>query len=63
MSGCYNKSGDLPTCCELSWRLGESVRFLFETFGFFELTMVVVKGREGFFFKCRFYLIYLEFLS
>jgi len=31
---------------ELSWRLGGSVGFLINLFGFFELTMVVVRGRE-----------------
>ena len=30
---------------ELSWRPGESVGFLINLFGFFELTMVVVRGR------------------
>ena len=32
---------------ELSWRPGGSVGFLINLFGFFELTMVVVRGREG----------------
>ena len=31
---------------ELSWRPGGSVGFLINLFGFFELTMVVVRGRE-----------------
>ena len=33
---------------ELSWRPGGSVGFLINLFGFFELTMVVVRGREVF---------------
>jgi len=44
----FRESGDSPTCCELSWRLGGSVGFLFEFFGIFRLTMVVVKEREVF---------------
>ena len=31
---------------ELSWISGGSVGFLINLFGFFELTMVVVRGRE-----------------
>ena len=31
---------------ELSWRPGGSVGFLIDLFGFFELTMVVVRERE-----------------
>jgi len=31
---------------KLFWRLGGSVEFLINLFGFFELTMVVVRGRE-----------------
>ena len=31
---------------ELSWRPGGSVGYLIDLFGFFELTMVVVRGRE-----------------
>ena len=42
----FRESGDSPTCCELSWRPGGSVKFLFEFFRIFRLTMVVVKGRE-----------------
>ena len=34
---------------ELSWRPEGSVGFLINLFGFFELTMVVVRGREVFF--------------
>ena len=34
---------------ELSWRPGGSVGFLIDLFRFFELTMVVVRGREVFF--------------
>jgi len=37
---------DSPTCCELFWGPGGSVRVLFEFFRVFGLTMVVVKGRE-----------------
>ena len=33
---------------ELSWRPGGSVGFFIDLFGFFELTMVVVRGREVF---------------
>jgi len=42
----FRESGDSPTCCELFWRPGGSVGFLFEFFRLFGLTMVVVKGRE-----------------
>jgi len=42
----FRESGDSPTHFELSWRLGESVGFLFEFFRIFGLTMIVVKGRE-----------------
>ena len=31
---------------ELSWRPGGSIKFLINLFGFFELTMVVVRGRK-----------------
>jgi len=34
---------------ELSWKLGGNVGFLINLFGFFELTMVVVRRREMFF--------------
>jgi len=42
----FRKSEDSPTCCELSWRPEGSVGFLFEFFGIFGLTIVVVKERE-----------------
>jgi len=42
----FREFGNSPTWCELSWRPGESVGFLFEFLGIFGLTMVVVKGRE-----------------
>ena len=42
----FRESGDSPTFCELSWRLGGSIGFLFEFFGIFGLTMMVVKRRE-----------------
>ena len=37
---------------ELSWIPEGSVGFLINLFGFFELTMVVVRGREVFFAHC-----------
>jgi len=42
----FRESEDSPTYFELSWRPGGSVGFLFEFFGIFGLTMVVVKERE-----------------
>ena len=38
--------GDSLTCYKLSWIPGESVGFLIDLFRFFELTMIVVSGRE-----------------
>ena len=45
----FRESGDSPMSFELSWRPGGSIGFLINLFGFFKLTMVVVRGREGFF--------------
>ena len=42
----FRESGDSPMSFELSWRPGGSVGVLINLFGFFELTMVVVRGRE-----------------
>ena len=42
----FRESGDSPTHCELSWIPGGSIGFLIYLFGFFELTMVVVRERE-----------------
>jgi len=44
----FRESRDSPMSFELSWKPGGSVRFLINLFGFFELTMVVVRGREVF---------------
>ena len=41
----FRESGDSPMPFELSWIPGGSVGFLINLFGFFELTMVVVRGR------------------
>jgi len=41
-----DKSGDPPTYSKLSWKLGGSTGFFNDLFRFFELTMVVVRGRE-----------------
>jgi len=41
-----SESGDLPTHFEMSWIPGGSVGFLINLFGFFEVTMVVVRERE-----------------
>ena len=43
----FRESGDSPMSFELSWRPEGSVGFLINLFGFFELTMVVVRGREA----------------
>jgi len=42
----FRESGDSPTHCELFWRPGGSIGFLIDLFGFFKLTMVVVRERE-----------------
>ena len=42
----FRESGDSPMPFELSWIPGGSVGFLINLFGFFELTMVVVRGKE-----------------
>ena len=42
----FRESGDSPMPFELSWIPGGSVGFLINLFGFFELTMVVVRGRK-----------------
>jgi len=42
----FREFGDSPMPFELSWIPGESVGFLINLFGFFELTMVMVRGRE-----------------
>jgi len=44
----FRESGDSPTHFELSWIPGGSVGFLIDLFRIFELTMVVVRGREVF---------------
>jgi len=43
----FRESGDSPTYFELSWRPEGSVEFLIDLFRIFELTMVVVREREG----------------
>jgi len=40
------ESEESPTYLELSWRPGGSAGFFVDLFGFFELTMVVVRERE-----------------
>ena len=50
----FRESGDSPMPFELSWRPGGSVGFLINLFGFFELTMVVVRGREVWWIACMF---------
>jgi len=40
------ESGDSTTHLALSWRPEGSAGFFVDLFGFFELTMVVVRGRE-----------------
>jgi len=42
-----SESGDSPAHCELSWIPGGSIGFLIDLFRFFELTMMVVRGRSG----------------
>ena len=42
----FRESGDSPMFFELSWRPGGSVGILINLFGFFKLTIVVVRGRE-----------------
>jgi len=39
-------SEESPTYLELSWRPGRSAGFFVDLFGFFELTMVVVRERK-----------------
>jgi len=44
----FRESGNSPMSFELSWRPGGSVGLLINLFGFFELTMVVVRGRGAY---------------